>query len=202
MFAQAVADEHGVDSGSYARTMLFTPDLDAADVRRYGGAIAAIARDAAFSGWEAEAPDTPGRSGATSTATLLEVAGRYIDRIIETAGPRVVVIDDLHWIDPSSVGMVEVLVERAARAPLVVLVGDAARVGRRRGRTGRASNGSTSAGSRCPRRRSSRPRSRAPRSMPTTRGGSTSGPRATRCSSPRPSGRSSRTGRWPGTTAG
>ena len=59
MFAQAVADEHGIDSGSYARALLFTPDLDEAVVRRYGGAIAAIARDAAFSGWEAEAPDTP-----------------------------------------------------------------------------------------------------------------------------------------------
>jgi len=33
------------------------------------------------------------------------------------------VIDDLHWMDPSSAGMVEVLVQRAAQAPLVVLAG-------------------------------------------------------------------------------
>ena len=122
VFAQAVADEHGVDSGSFARTMLFTADLDEADVRRYGGAVAAIARDAAFSGWEAEASDTPADPTAV-TATLAEVAARYIDRIVETAGPRVVVIDDHHWMDPSSVGLVELLVDRAARAPLVVFVG-------------------------------------------------------------------------------
>ena len=87
VFAQAVADEHGVDSGSFARTMLFTPDLDEADIRRYGGAVAAIARDAAFSGWEAEASDTPADPTAV-TATLTEVAARYIDRIVETSGPQ------------------------------------------------------------------------------------------------------------------
>ena len=122
VFAQAVADEHAVDSGTFARTMLFTPDLAPEDGSRFGGAIAAIARDAAFSGWEAEAPDMPADQAAV-TATLIEVAGRYIDRIIETAGPRVIVIDDLHWMDPSSAGMVEVLVERAARSPIVVLAG-------------------------------------------------------------------------------
>ena len=122
MFAQAVADEHGMDSGSYARALLFTPDLDEAVVRQFGGAIAAIARDAAFTGWEAEAPDVPTDS-TTLTTTLVEVAGRYVDRLIETSGPRVVIVDDLHWIDASSSAMVEVLVERSARLPLVVLAG-------------------------------------------------------------------------------
>ncbi len=122
LFAQAAADEHGMDSGSYTRALLFTNDLDPAVVRQYGGAIAAIARDAAFSGWEAEATDMPADSTAV-TATLLEVAGRYVDRLIETSGPRVVVVDDLHWIDASSVAMIEVLVERASRLPLVVLAG-------------------------------------------------------------------------------
>ncbi len=120
MFAQAAADEHGMDSGSYARALLFTPDLDEAMARQYGGAIAAIARDAEFTGWEAEASDTPADAAAVTT-TLVEVAGRYVDRLIETSGPRVVVVDDLHWVDASSVGMIEVLVERASRLPLVVL---------------------------------------------------------------------------------
>ena len=120
MFAQAAADEHGMDSGSYARALLFTPDLDDSVARQYGGAIAAIARDAAFSGWEAEAPDMPADS-TTVTTTLVDVAGRYVDRLIETSGPRVVVVDDIHWLDASSVGMLEVLVERASRLPLVVL---------------------------------------------------------------------------------
>lgn len=122
MFAQAAADEHGMDSGSFARTLLFTPDLEDDAVRRYGGAIAAIARDAAFSGWEAEAPDMPA-DATVMTGALVEVAGRYVDRLMETSGPRVVVVDDLHWIDASSVGMIEVMVERASRLPLVVLAG-------------------------------------------------------------------------------
>jgi len=122
LLAQAVADEQGTDSGSFARRMLFTPGMSEADVRRFGGAVAAIARDAAFSGWESEAVDTPADPAAVA-ATLFEVAERYIDRILETTGPRVVVIDDLQWMDPSSIGLVEVLIERAARGPLVVLAG-------------------------------------------------------------------------------
>ena len=200
VFAQAVADEHAVDSGTFARTMLFTPDL-APDVgSRFGGAIAAIARDAAFSGWEAEAPDMPADQAAV-TATLLEVAGRYIDRIIETAGPRV----DRHR-RPALDGSLERRdgrgPRRAGRAVADRGAGrDAARAAAGVGVVARASSGWTSAASRCPRRRSSRPRSRGRRSTPTTPGGSTTGPRAIRCSSPRPSARSSRTGPSPGTAA-
>ena len=120
VFAQAVADEHGVDSGTFARRMLFTPDMDPSVARRFGGAIAAIAREAEFTGWEAEAlhmPDDP----AEVATTLTEVAGLYIDRVLESAGPRVVVIDDLQWIDSTGIEMVELLVTDAARLPLVVL---------------------------------------------------------------------------------
>ena len=73
LFAQAVADEQGVDSGALARQLLFDEATDEATMRRYGGAIAAIARDAAFSGWEAEEPDMPS-DPAEVTATLLEIA--------------------------------------------------------------------------------------------------------------------------------
>ncbi len=117
-----MADERGVDSGTFTRQLLFTGDVGPEQVRRYGGAIAAIARDASFSGWEAEAPDAP-VDPAEVTAILTEVAARYIERLLATAGPRVVVIDDLHWLDPSSVGMVALLVEISRREPLVVLVG-------------------------------------------------------------------------------
>lgn len=120
LFAQVVADEHGVDSGTMARRLLFTDDLTAGKRRRFGGAIAAIARDAAFSGWEAEAAHVPA-DPAETTAALAEVAERYIDRLLDVSGPRVVVIDDLQWLDPSSDGMVELLVDRTATRPLVVL---------------------------------------------------------------------------------
>ena len=120
LFAQVIADEHGLDSGSMARRLLFTDDLPRETQRRYGGAIAAIARDAAFSGWEAEAADMPA-DPAETTAVLTEVAARYVDRLLATSGPRVIVIDDLQWLDPSSEGMVDLIVDRAARHPLIIL---------------------------------------------------------------------------------
>ena len=121
LFAQAAADEHGVDSGTLTRRLLFTDDLSPDDIQRYGGAIAAIARDAVFSGWEAESDHMPS-DPLEVTGTLLEVATRYIERLMTTAGPRVVVIDD-HWLDPSSIGMVELLADTTTRHPLVVLAG-------------------------------------------------------------------------------
>jgi class 3 adenylate cyclase len=119
-FAQAIADEHGIDSGSLVRRLLFRDDVAPAVMRRYGGAIAAIARDAAFSGWEAEAADMPA-DPAEVAATLVDVAAAYLDRLLETTGPRVIVIDDLHWLDPSSRGMVELLIARTGDHPLLVL---------------------------------------------------------------------------------
>jgi adenylate cyclase len=119
-FAQAIADEHGIDSGGLVRRFLFHEGVAPDVMRRYGGAIAAIARDAAFSGWEAEAADMPA-DPAEVAATLMEVGAAYLDRLIATTGPRVVVIDDLHWLDPSSSGMVELLIERTTEHPLLVL---------------------------------------------------------------------------------
>jgi class 3 adenylate cyclase len=119
-FAQLIADEHGIDSGSYARKLLFTPGSDEAALHRYGGAIAAVARDAAFSGWEEDAVNVPDDPVETA-AILTEVAGAYVQRMLETDGPRVVVLDDLHWLDTSSTTMVELLVTTAAVQPLVIL---------------------------------------------------------------------------------
>ncbi len=122
LFAQTVADEHGVDSGNFVRRLLFTDDLAPDDARRFGGAIAAIARDASFTGWEEEAPYTPSDPAEVASA-LTDVARRYVDRLLTLAGPRVVVIDDLHWLDPSSVTLAELLVEATADRPLIVFAG-------------------------------------------------------------------------------
>ncbi len=122
LFAQTAADEHHVDSGTFIRQLLFSDDLDPATAQRYGGAIAAIARDAAFSGWEAEAAFMPG-DPAEVASTLFELAYQYLERLLSTTGPRVVVIDDLHWLDPSSIAIVELLVDATERYPLVVLAG-------------------------------------------------------------------------------
>jgi adenylate cyclase len=54
---------------------------------------------------------------------LRSVANRYIERLIELDGPRVIVIDDLHWLDRSSAGIFEELVRRTEMLPLALLVG-------------------------------------------------------------------------------
>lgn len=120
--AQVIADEHGTDSGSFARRLLFTSDVDDADVKRWSGAIAAMARDAAFSGWEAEADLAP-NDPMEVAASIRSVARAYVERLIELDGPRVIVVDDLHWLDPSSAGIFGELVDVALQRPLVVLVG-------------------------------------------------------------------------------
>jgi class 3 adenylate cyclase len=120
--AQAIADEHGTDSGSMARRLLFTEDVATDRARLWAGAVAAIARDAAFSGWEAEADLIPAEPAQVAEA-IRELAIRYVERLIAVSGPRVLVIDDLHWIDPSSAGMVDEVIRLTTRLPFFVLVG-------------------------------------------------------------------------------
>jgi class 3 adenylate cyclase len=125
-FAQAIADEQGTDSGTYARKLLFTDDIPADQTRRLAGAIAAIAREAAFSGWEEEAPLAPTKP-AEVRAGVLEASLRYTRRLAETLGPRIVVIDDLHWTDHSSLPIIQLLVEIAPSVPFVLLFGTRSR---------------------------------------------------------------------------
>jgi adenylate cyclase len=120
--AQAIADEHGTDSGALARRLLFTEDAPPDRARRWAGAVAAIARDAAFSGWEEEAPLAPVGPAQVATA-IRDMATRYMERLLEVSGPRVVFIDDLHWLDPSSAGMLDEIVRMTSSRPLVVVIG-------------------------------------------------------------------------------
>jgi adenylate cyclase len=120
--AQTVADEHSVDSGSFLRQLLLSGDVDERDARRWAGAVAAVARDAAFSGWEAEA-ELVSPDPAEVASAVRSLARAYLERLIELDGPRVIVVDDLHWLDPSSAGIFEELVDVALRRPLLVLVG-------------------------------------------------------------------------------
>jgi len=123
--AQAVADEHGIDSGSMARRLVFTPDATPDEARRWAGAIAAMAREAAFSGWEEEAPLVPAEPAAVAEA-VRSLAARYTQRLVEVSGPRVIVVDDLHWLDHSSTGMLDELVRMTGRVPLLLLLGSRA----------------------------------------------------------------------------
>lgn len=120
--AQAIADEHGTDSGSMARRLLFTDDVPVDRARVWAGAVAAIARDAAFSGWEEEAPLVPA-DPAGVVRGIRDLADRYITRLVEVSGPRIIFIDDIHWIDPASATMLDELVLATARLPLVLVMG-------------------------------------------------------------------------------
>jgi class 3 adenylate cyclase len=121
-FAQAVADEEGTDSGTLARQLLFSGDLDPSAARRIAGAIAAMAREASFSGWEAEAVLAP-TDPAEVAAAILEAVRRYILRLGEVLGPRVIVIDDVHWADASSKPALGDLVRAVSGLPFVLIFG-------------------------------------------------------------------------------
>jgi class 3 adenylate cyclase len=121
-FAQAVAHEEATDSGSLARQLMFSGDLDPEAAIRIRGAVAAMARDAEFSGWEAEAPLAP-TDPALLTAAILEAGRRYTARMAEVLGPRVIVIDDLHWADRSSLPALDQLTEMAPSLGFVMLFG-------------------------------------------------------------------------------
>lgn len=120
--AQAIADEHGVDSGTMTRRLIFTPDVPPDQARRWGGAVAAIARDAAFSGWEEEAPLVPADPADVATA-IHDLASRYTARLLEVSGPRLVCVDDLHWLDPSSAGILDALVGETRSRPIAIVIG-------------------------------------------------------------------------------
>lgn len=120
--AQAIADEHGTDSGALARRLLFTDDAPPERARLWAGAVAAIARDAAFSGWEEEAPLVPVEPAQVATA-IRDMATRYMERLLEVSGPRAVFIDDLHWLDPSSAGMLDEIVRMTNSGPLLIVIG-------------------------------------------------------------------------------
>jgi class 3 adenylate cyclase len=120
--AQAIADEHGTDSGSMTRRLLFTADVPTEQAQRWAGAIAAMARDAAFSGWEEEARLVPTDPAQVADA-LQELAGHYASRLVEVSGPRLIIADDLHWLDPSSAGMLDALVKVSATTALAIVAG-------------------------------------------------------------------------------
>ncbi|HWP63825.1 MAG TPA: AAA family ATPase [Candidatus Binatia bacterium] len=119
-FVEAVATELGLDAGTVARQLVLGDGLDPARERRYAGAIAVLAREAGIEGWETElalAPADP----ALVAATLLEVGTRFVRRLAELEGPRVVVLDDLHWADPSSRPITDHLIAACPELPFLVL---------------------------------------------------------------------------------
>ncbi len=113
-FVDRIAAEFGQDAGSLARQLVLDDDLEPATLRRYAGAVAVLAREAGIEGWEAADP-------AAVAAALLEVGERFVRRLAEVGGRRVVVLDDLHWEDPASRPITEHLIAGCRDLPFLVL---------------------------------------------------------------------------------
>ncbi len=124
-----LADEQGVKAGIVARRLLFgddiAPDLDPDMSRLMLGAIVALAKDSEMQllpeeGWEsgiAGLVDPEEFQVGLRLATELWVSRLVADK------PRCIVIDDFHWMDPSSRVAMDIMVRLAADFPVVVLTG-------------------------------------------------------------------------------
>lgn len=121
LFVERVADELGTDPGTLARLFLLGGDVPPDRARRMAGAVAAMARDAAFSGWEAEMQLAPSDPREVAVA-LMEASDTFNRRLIELHGPRVSVVDDLHWQDVSSRPLTEQLIRILPEIPLLLVL--------------------------------------------------------------------------------
>jgi class 3 adenylate cyclase len=124
-----LADEQGIKAGIVARQLLFGDgvpvNLDPEIYRLMLGAIAVLARDSEMTllpeeGWEsgllALADSADFQLGLTMAAHL------WISRMV-SGKPRCIVVDDYHWVDPSSRQLVDIMISMAGDLPLVVLTG-------------------------------------------------------------------------------
>ncbi len=119
-FVDRVAEELGLDAGSLARRLVLGDVRDPEAVGRYAGAIAVLAREAGIDGWEVELALAPPDPAAVAT-TLLEVGDRFLRRLAELEGRRVIVLDDLHWEDAASRPISTHLIAGAPDLPFLVL---------------------------------------------------------------------------------
>jgi predicted ATPase len=124
-----LADEQGVKAGIVARRLLFgddiASDLDPNISRLMLGAIVALAKDSEMQllpeeGWES------GLVGLVDpeefNVGLRLVTQLWVSRLVADK-PRCIVIDDFHWMDPSSRVAMDIVVRLAADFPVVVLTG-------------------------------------------------------------------------------
>lgn len=126
--ADWIADEMGVTAGIAGREILFGRDAPAFDpdtVRLMLGAVAVLARDSNMTllpeeGWES---DLPGLAQPNELQLGLRLGTEtWVTRLVSRQ-PRCIVVDDYHWVDPSSRQLMEHMIRLAADLPLVVLTG-------------------------------------------------------------------------------
>jgi adenylate cyclase len=124
-----LGDDQGVTAGIANRELMFgdgvPSELDPEARRLLHGAIAVLARDSEMDllpeeGWEL------GWTGLTDPAEfqigVRLVTDLWVSRLVARK-PLVVVLDDIHWVDPSSRVLMDIMIRMAADLPLVVLIG-------------------------------------------------------------------------------
>jgi adenylate cyclase len=124
--ADWIADEQGVTAGIAGRDLLFGPNvpaLDADTARLMLGAVAVLARDSQMvllpeEGWET------GLLGLVQPHEIqlgLRLGTEVWVNQLVARQPRCIIVDDFHWIDPSSGQLMEHMIRMAPELPLVVL---------------------------------------------------------------------------------
>jgi adenylate cyclase len=120
-----LADEKGTKAGVLGRDMLFGAELDPETASLIYAAVSVLARESDMDllpeeGWSQTVP------AITDQAELIRglgVATRiWIGRMVAEQ-PRVVVVDDFHWLDPSSRAMLDLVVTMSGELPVLVLAG-------------------------------------------------------------------------------
>jgi adenylate cyclase len=119
-----LADERGIKAGVLGREMLFGGQLDPETASLIYGAVSILAKDSDMDllpeeGWS---PQVPAIDPADLMNGLRIATGVFIWRMVADQ-PRVVVVDDFHWLDPSSRALMDIMVQMCADLPLIVLAG-------------------------------------------------------------------------------
>ncbi|HEX7490180.1 MAG TPA: adenylate/guanylate cyclase domain-containing protein [Candidatus Limnocylindrales bacterium] len=124
-----LADEWGLTAGVVARQLLFgddvAPDLNPDAARLMDGAVAVLARESEMNllpeeGWQEGLLE--GLDPADLQLALQFTTQMWVTRMIAVK-PRCIVIDDFHWIDPSSRFLMDIMIRMAGSLPMVVLAG-------------------------------------------------------------------------------
>ena len=120
-----LADERGVKAGVLGQEMLFGAEMDAETASLIYAAVSVLAKDSDMmllpeEGWGQQVPVITDRAELMKG---LHIATQvWMSRMVADQ-PRVVVVDDFHWLDPSSRALLDELVVICAELPVVVLTG-------------------------------------------------------------------------------
>lgn len=120
-----LAEEKGIKPGVMSRQLLFSEEVDDEAARLMLAAVTVLAHDADMSllpeeGWSQPAIGLA--DPAELAAALMLATDQWVKQLVAEQ-PRVVVIDDFHWLDPSSRVLMAEMVRIAGDLPLVVLSG-------------------------------------------------------------------------------